>query len=361
MGNDDTGDSPALDRAHHVVFRTGVQSAGSFIQNDNGRILGQHAGDFQALPLSAGQVFSVFGQHPVITAGAFQYIAMDLGVPRSYDDFKIGDRFVPHPDVVGNRVFKQRNILINHGYRAGKHASRDGRNRFSVVQDFSAPRLIQPRDQLGQRTFSASAGAYKSDPAAGLQGHGKIPDQRLRQAGITEGDMLQLHLSRQFGIVLVLPDRFILHVRVVGILHHILHALHTGAHFLDGLTSAYEGHRRAEEGPHIALKNGDHADGKIALHGVKNTEEQDDIICGCADKGWNDAEVGVHFFKLYVLGVHGGLIPRPLLEEAVFRPGSFDGFRHADSRHGGGSQLAFVPHLYPGQVDAAPAHILAQR
>ena len=148
MGNDDAGKAALLDRFHQFIFRFRVQGAGGFIHNDNGRILGQHPGDFQPLALAAGKILAALGELPVESPVAGDDVVVDLGVVGSIDHFKILDGVVPHLDIVGDGILKEHDILVHHGDGAGEDAAVDGADGLSVKEDFPAPGLIQPGDEL---------------------------------------------------------------------------------------------------------------------------------------------------------------------------------------------------------------------
>ena len=57
-----------------------------------------------------------------------------LCITRSKDHFKIRYGFIPHADIVCDRIFKKHYILIHHCNGSGKNVSRDLKDRFAVKQ-----------------------------------------------------------------------------------------------------------------------------------------------------------------------------------------------------------------------------------
>jgi hypothetical protein len=58
MCNDDAGATPPSDIIINNFFRMGIQSAGSFIKDQDGGIVYQCSGDFQPLTLSTAKIVS---------------------------------------------------------------------------------------------------------------------------------------------------------------------------------------------------------------------------------------------------------------------------------------------------------------
>ena len=82
VGDDDAGDTALLDRVCDLIFRSRVQGARRLVHNDDVRVLRQHAGNLQPLPLTAGEVAASLGDFTLIAAGPGHDIVVDLGVPR---------------------------------------------------------------------------------------------------------------------------------------------------------------------------------------------------------------------------------------------------------------------------------------
>ena len=173
---------------------------------------------------------------------------MDLRVTRREDHLKVGDGRVPHADVIGDGVLKQHDLLVHHGDGAREHIARNLRNGPAVEEDLPLPRLIQAGDQLADRRFSTAACPDDGHPATRLQVHGEVGDDGAPQPGIAEGDVLQFHLAPELSGVLRRLVRAESQRGILGVLHHVLHALHLGAHLLDGLARADQRHGRVHEG-----------------------------------------------------------------------------------------------------------------
>ena len=141
-------------------------------------------------------------------------------------------------------------------------------------------------------------------------------------------------------------------MHILGILHHVFHTLHLGAHLLNGLTGGDEGGGRVHKGGEEGLEGHNHAQGELTLHGEKHTENQHHKVCQCGEENRHHAEIGVEHGKFDRLCVDRGLITRPAGKKAVFGAAGLDGLHHLNSRNRGGCQLARIPHLNTGDVDA---------
>ena len=256
---------------------------------------------------------------------------MQLGIPRRHDHLEVLDGVIPHFYVVCDGVLKENDILIHHGERASKHAAVDLRDRFSVKQDLTAPRLIKAGDQLGDRGLSAARSADKRHAVPGLEREVEIPDQRLGQARIAEGDIFELDIAGQLAVFRALIAAVFRKDIVVGIAHHILDPLHIGAHFLQRLSRRNERRRGGEEGGQKALKRHDHADGKAALHREEHACHQNRGAADRADKRRQQSEELVHALEADLTGIDARLVTRPLFKKAVLRAARLDRFDHLDA------------------------------
>ena len=177
----DAGNSPVADRLDDFILCLGIQRGSSFVQNADRRILRKTVCNLQSLSLSAGEVLSSF-KHPVsVTVVTLHDIIVNSGITGCKDHFEIFDGIIPHLDISGNRIGKQRNLLIDDRYRAGKYVPVNFRNRYSIVEDLSAPGLAQTAEQLCKCGFSASGSADKCHLLPRLYRHAEIPNERISQ------------------------------------------------------------------------------------------------------------------------------------------------------------------------------------
>ena len=113
MGDDDGGArfhdafECALDQA--LVFS--VKSAGGFVEEQDGRVFQDGAGDGEALPLSAGKLHAAFAEPGFVALREGFDKLSGLGGLRCARDFQDGGVFGPVANVFGNRVGKERDIL----------------------------------------------------------------------------------------------------------------------------------------------------------------------------------------------------------------------------------------------------------
>src|SRR5262245_335063 len=69
MSHNQTGTSSATEMLDNAIFGLGIEGAGSFVHDQNGRIVHQGAGNFQALPLATAEIGGIFEQYDIIAAG----------------------------------------------------------------------------------------------------------------------------------------------------------------------------------------------------------------------------------------------------------------------------------------------------
>ena len=74
----------------HVQFRTGINVAGCFVQNQHGRIHQHDAGNAQQLLLPLGQVVALLGQHGIVSVCQAANEAIRMGSRRCGNNFFSG-------------------------------------------------------------------------------------------------------------------------------------------------------------------------------------------------------------------------------------------------------------------------------
>ena len=348
VGDDDAGDAALCDGVDDLVLRLRVQGGRRLVHDADGRILGEGAGDFEPLALAAGQVAAAVQQLVRKAALARVDVVENVRVARGQDDLEILDAVVPHLDIVGNGVLKQRDVLINDAHRAGKHVAVDFVQRYAPKGDGAAPGLIQARNQLGQRGFAAAGPADKRDLLAGLDGHGEVGDLRLAQAGIAKGDVFELDGAGELFILGRLRSGR--EAVVLSVAHHIVHALHLSDHLLKGLTRVDQGGGRSHERAQEALKRHHHADRKLAADDQQYAEPEHGEVCEACDGRGDGAQDQIQARVANGLRVDAGLVSGPAPEIAVFRAAGFDGLDHPYAGHGGRGQLRAVALLHARDV-----------
>ena len=193
---------------------------------------------------------------------------MDLGVARREDHLVVLDRRIPHLDIVGDRIFKQRDILIYDSQRSPENSFIDLPDRLSVKEDLTAPGLMQTRQELGERGFAAAGSADKGNALSGLKRHAEILDQGLSQRRVSERDVPHLHLAGKLGVGYVLRSgvRLILRKRIDTVFHNVLDPFHLCPQLLDCLSGRDQCIGRGKKSLHIDAELRDHTGCELPLH-----------------------------------------------------------------------------------------------
>lgn len=146
--HNDAGDSSVFHCFDKVVFGLGVKCARRFVQNDDRWVLRKNSCDLEPLTLTARKILASLGNAVIETTVASHDLLVQLRIPRRKDHLKVLNRVVPHFDVFGDRAFKKRDFLIDNGERTREHVTVYFREVLAVVQNLSAPGLIQSRHQF---------------------------------------------------------------------------------------------------------------------------------------------------------------------------------------------------------------------
>ena len=278
---------------------------------------------------------------------------MDLRVPGCQYHLVVLDRGVPHLDIVGYGILKQRDLLIHDGQRSPKHRLVDLAEGLSVEEDLSAPWLIEPRQQLRQRGFSASGRADKGDALSGLKLHVEILDQGLAQRRVAEGDIPHLDPARELGKRLLpvarfqFPQAYI----IIPVFHDVLDPLHLRADLLNSLPGRDEIVGRCQKLFHIDTEGGDHTGSKLAPHRQPDAHAEHQYVRDARHDLREESQPLIHSVKKDVLFGDAGLEAGPSLEEAVLRSAGLDGLDHLDPRDRGSGEFAAVPYDHSRDID----------
>ena len=112
---------------------------------------------------------------------------------------KVLNALVPHADILFQRVVEERDILADDGHRGSEFIVGDALHGTSVEQYLATPRLVETRDQLGQRRFPTTAAAHEGHRLAWLEVQIEMLDEWRIHWVVSEGDITQFQFAQQFS------------------------------------------------------------------------------------------------------------------------------------------------------------------
>src|SRR5580704_10403088 len=125
------------DRLLDIALGFRIKRGGRLVQQDDGRVLDQRAGDGYPLALAAGKLQTVFADRGIVTVrGAFDEV-VSVGRLRRGDDFAFAGAELAKRDVVADRAAEKMYDLAYIGDVLAERSARDGGDVLAVDQDVS--------------------------------------------------------------------------------------------------------------------------------------------------------------------------------------------------------------------------------
>ena len=192
----------------HLCLDLAVQGAGRLVQDQNGRILQEGAGQCDPLALAARQLDPAFAQMRVIARAPRMILQrqdeiMRLGGLGGRDDLILRGIGPPIKDVVAGRAVEHRGFLGDHGDLATQAFLRDVAQVVPVQQHRAAFDVVKPQQQRHQRRLAGPRGTDDADLFPGRDGQVQILDPALVPA-IGKADVVKadptLHPVQRDGI-----------------------------------------------------------------------------------------------------------------------------------------------------------------
>ena len=149
----------------HGGLVLGVEVAGGLVQDHDGRVLQEQAGDGQPLLLASRHPVATLADHGVKTVGERTHDVQDPGGATGVVQLGVGRIGSGVPEVGAHRVVEQVRVLGDHADPGPQVVLAEGAQVDAVQGDRPERHVVEPRYQCGQ---GALAGAGRPD-------HGQHP------------------------------------------------------------------------------------------------------------------------------------------------------------------------------------------
>src|ERR1700730_4941294 len=117
MGHDQARATASAKVLIDELFGCGIQSAGRFVEDQEGGRINQGARDLESLPLTTREIGSSLGDIALNSALARGDDVGDGGIFTGLGDVDIRHGGVPHSQVVSHGALKHEDLLVNHSDR----------------------------------------------------------------------------------------------------------------------------------------------------------------------------------------------------------------------------------------------------
>lgn len=253
-GNGGAGLHEPFERFLHEAFAFGVECRGGFVEDEDGRILEDGAGDGDALALSAGEAAAAVAHLGVVAFLAFHDEVVGIGDFRRFDDLLHRGVFHAEGNVVEETVVEEDGLLVdvaNHGAEVGKV---DALHVGAVDENLAFGHVVIAGQEVDEGRLARTALPHQCDGLSAL--HGEIDAvEHLGAAVVAEGDVAEFDFMLQ-----LLEVNGVLHFAdgVVGQenLVDALHRRHTLGNGIGGFREILERLYDAVEDDHVEDKGG---------------------------------------------------------------------------------------------------------
>ena len=253
VGDDDNGFvlHQRVDGLLHGDFAFGVERGGGFVQDDDGRVFQQGAGDADALFFAAGEFAADVAHAGLVAFGHRHDEVVAAGGAGGGFDFCVCGVCLAEADIVGDGVVKQVNVLEDDGNLPHQVFLGEGADVAAADEDAPLLRVGVAHDEADEGGFAAAA-------VPDQRGEGAFGDVQAdaAQDGFGVGVVVVMHVFKcdavplgggRFADVGQRGDGHVFAQAFVALLHHAVNGA-DGEDLPDRLGKAHAGgHQRGEQ------------------------------------------------------------------------------------------------------------------
>ena len=150
-------------------LRLGVNVGGGLVEDKNGRVLDDRAGQGNALPLPAREHHAPLTHGRLVALRQLRDELVGVCLLRCSLDFRLGGIELAVADVLADGGAEEEGLLDDHGQRPAHALEREVADILSVERDPALLRVEEARDQVGNRRLARPGVPYERDSLAGLR------------------------------------------------------------------------------------------------------------------------------------------------------------------------------------------------
>ena len=177
---------------HGLVLH--VQARRRLVQQHDGRIFEQRAGDRDALALTAGQLGAVLADHGVVALRHAAHKLVAVGGTRSRKHFLIGGITTPEADVSHHRVVKEQHVLEDDRVITQQYLGIDARNIHATHGDRAFGSIPKARGQAAHRRLTGTRRTDQRRDLAFLGGKAHIGKNFLAGTAVLARTIAKCHV-----------------------------------------------------------------------------------------------------------------------------------------------------------------------
>lgn len=179
-----------LDGVHDGGFGGGIESAGGFVEEEDGGVLEEGACDADALALADAEVAAAFADGAVEALGHLHDEVVGLGAFRGFDDFLVGGAHAAVGDVFLHSGREENGVLKDHADVGAEGFFGDVTNVVSVDADDAGCGVVESWYEAQKGAFARAGAADEGEDFPGGDGEIDVLKDRAL-GGVAEGDVFE--------------------------------------------------------------------------------------------------------------------------------------------------------------------------
>ena len=187
-----------IQRLEDHRLRPRIDRRGRLVEDENRRVLQERPGDADALALAAGQPDAALADRRLVAPGSREMKSCALAAVAAATISSSRGVELAVADVVGDRAREQHRILRHEADVVAQRSQRERADVMAVDQDPPFVRVVEARDQAGERRLAGAGGADDGDDLAWSGIEGDLL-QRVDAARIAEADAVEGHTAFDAG------------------------------------------------------------------------------------------------------------------------------------------------------------------
>mgnify|MGYP000706986087 CR=1 FL=1 len=168
-----------------------VQSAGGLVQDQNGRVLQEDAGDGDALLLAAGELNAALTDVGVEAILQGEDEPLGTGQTGRFDDLLTGGTGLAVGDVVRHRAAEQIHVLLDDADVLTQALEGDVLDVLPVDEDAAAGHIVEAGDKVAQGRLAAAGGADQRQSLTGFDVEADVVQDLVVVVRVFEADILE--------------------------------------------------------------------------------------------------------------------------------------------------------------------------
>ena len=200
VSNDEGGAAVhgAFHGGHDFLLGVGVDGGGGVVEDEDGGLEDDGAGESEALALAAGEGGALLADDGFISVREFHDEVVGLGDFSGFFELFAGSAGGAEGDVGGDGVGEEEGFLEDQADGAAEVVELEGAGVVAVDEEVAGGGVVKAGDEGEEGGFAGTGSAEDGDDFAGLGGEGEVGKDRFTRA-VTEGDVLEFHRARATG------------------------------------------------------------------------------------------------------------------------------------------------------------------